>query len=518
MTIQITTTPSEPLRAAQYLRMSTDYQQYSLVNQAAAISLYAAAHNFMIVRSYVDPGRSGVTIKSRPSLQELIRTVQCGRADFDCILVYDVSRWGRFQDLDEAAHYEYICRSAGIHVCYCAEQFENDNSMLNSLLKFMKRMMAGEYSRELSAKVWTAHARCAGMGFSQGSLPPYGLRRMLVDAQGNRKQVLSAKEQKALVTDRVIFVPGPPQEICVVQDVFNRCTQNKQDPIEIAHALNQEGVAAPFGQRWTSNGIRRLISNEKYVGTYVYGRTSQKLHAPLTRNEPQNWIVKKDAIVPIIAPMQFDQAQHLLHAFLQRRSTEHLLDNLRRLLKKKRRLSVTIINREKGTPRSSTYARRFGSLRAAFSLVGFEVPDYSRREELTHKLREFRVRLRQNIIDQLRERGVHVSIHNKPHMLTLNHELKVEVRVLHKQAHQHDSLRTGWVFEINFNKGIDVLISACLDRDNERIEAQYIIPRLSRLHGCYWSGLAKGRVFLEAFRSATLQPLLDAVCRVPIST
>jgi DNA invertase Pin-like site-specific DNA recombinase len=40
------------LRAAQYVRMSTDLQRYSTENQAATIAAYAARHNLTIVRTY----------------------------------------------------------------------------------------------------------------------------------------------------------------------------------------------------------------------------------------------------------------------------------------------------------------------------------------------------------------------------------------------------------------------------------------------------------------------------------
>jgi len=70
------------LPAAQYMRMSTEHQQYSIANQSAAIALYAAAHNIGIVRSFVDEGKSGTTIKGRRALQELIQIVQSGAADF----------------------------------------------------------------------------------------------------------------------------------------------------------------------------------------------------------------------------------------------------------------------------------------------------------------------------------------------------------------------------------------------------------------------------------------------------
>jgi DNA invertase Pin-like site-specific DNA recombinase len=41
--------------------MSTEHQQYSIANQSAAITLYAAAHNIGIVRSFVDEGKSGTS-------------------------------------------------------------------------------------------------------------------------------------------------------------------------------------------------------------------------------------------------------------------------------------------------------------------------------------------------------------------------------------------------------------------------------------------------------------------------
>src|SRR5712671_7312726 len=99
-------------RAAQYVRMSTDYQRYSIENQAAVIAAYAQLHGMSIVRTYRDEGISGLKIKNRMGLTELIEDVRCGSADFRHVLVFDVSRWGRFQDVDESAYYEFICKQA----------------------------------------------------------------------------------------------------------------------------------------------------------------------------------------------------------------------------------------------------------------------------------------------------------------------------------------------------------------------------------------------------------------------
>ena len=111
-----TSPPSEPnrTRAAQYVRMSTEHQQYSTVNQGDVIQEYADRRGYDIVRTYADEGKSGLNVAGREQLRQLIDDVQNGRADFGAILVDDISRWGRFQDADESAYYEYLCKREGI--------------------------------------------------------------------------------------------------------------------------------------------------------------------------------------------------------------------------------------------------------------------------------------------------------------------------------------------------------------------------------------------------------------------
>jgi len=172
------------LPAAQYLRMSTERQQYSLENQAAAIEQYARQQNFNIVKTYRDAGRSGVLIKNRDGLKELLRDVVKDNPGYRAILVYDVSRWGRFQDTDESAHYEFICKSAGIPIHYCAEPFSNDGSISGSILKTLKRSMAAEYSRELGVKTYAGVMRLSQLGFRGGGQAGFGYRRVMVSSTG----------------------------------------------------------------------------------------------------------------------------------------------------------------------------------------------------------------------------------------------------------------------------------------------------------------------------------------------
>src|ERR1035438_3993041 len=237
-------------RAAEYVRMSTEHQQYSTENQSEVIRQYSENRGMAIVRTYTDAGKSGLRIEGRDALKQLIHDVENGKADFSDILVYDVSRWGRFQDADESAYYEYLCRRAKIDVHYCAEQFENDGSPVSTIVKGVKRAMAGEYSRELSTKVFIGQCRLVELGFRQGGAPGYGLRRLLVDDKGEPKGQLDRGEQKSLQTDRVILVPGPAEEVDTVRQIYRLFAERGQSESQIAALLNGDGCRTDLGREW----------------------------------------------------------------------------------------------------------------------------------------------------------------------------------------------------------------------------------------------------------------------------
>ena len=260
------------MRGAQYVRMSTEHQQYSTQNQADKILEYARNRGIEIVRTYADEGKSGLSIGGRNALQQLISDVQNKTADFKVILVYDVSRWGRFQDADESAYYEYICKKNGITVAYVAEQFENDGSPVSTIVKGVKRAMAGEYSRELSAKVFAGQCRLIELGFRQGGSAGYGLRRILLDQNGQYKTELRYGDHKSLVTDRVILVPGPADEIARVNEIFHWFIEDGMTFKSIAERLNGLGLRTDLDRAWTVSIVRQMLKNEKYIGNNVYNR------------------------------------------------------------------------------------------------------------------------------------------------------------------------------------------------------------------------------------------------------
>ncbi len=319
------------LRAAQYVRMSTEHQQYSTDNQSAAIRDYAERRGIEIVRTYADEGKSGLSIGGRTALQRLIADVEGGAADFEVILVYDVSRWGRFQDADESAYYEYICRRAGIAVAYCAEPFENDGSPVSTIVKGVKRAMAGEYSRELSAKVFARQCRLIELGYRQGGPAGYGLRRVLVDASGAVKGALRRGEHKSLQTDRVILVPGPAEEVAWVHAMFRWLIEDDLSFAAIAARLNAAGVRTDGDRPWSARTVRTVLTNEKYIGNNVYNRTSFKLKRLHVDNPPAMWIRGEGAFEGIVPLEVFLTAQDIITARSTRLSDEDLFAQHQRL-------------------------------------------------------------------------------------------------------------------------------------------------------------------------------------------
>src|SRR5574338_614162 len=311
-------TQASLFRAAQYVRMSTEHQQYSTENQADKIKEYAARRGIEIIKTYADEGKSGLRIDGRQALQRLIHDVESGQADFQIILVYDVSRWGRFQDADESAYYEYICRRAGIQVAYCAEQFENDGSPVSTIVKGVKRAMAGEYSRELSAKVFIGQCRLIELGFRQGGPPGYGLRRQLIDQAGATKGNLERGEQKSIQTDSVIIVLGPPEEIETARWIYETFVEDGLSESQIAGRLNGMKVRTDLDREWTRATVNEVLTNEKYIGNNVYNRISFKLKKTRVVNTPDMWIKKEGAFEPIVQPDLFYTAQGIMRARARR--------------------------------------------------------------------------------------------------------------------------------------------------------------------------------------------------------
>jgi DNA invertase Pin-like site-specific DNA recombinase len=461
---------------AAYVRMSTEHQQYSTENQLDRIKEYAARRGMGIIRVFADEGKSGLSVKGRESLRGMIAEVENGKADFKAILAYDVSRWGRFQDADESGYYEYICKRAGINVHYCAEQFENDGSPTSNIIKSVKRSMAGEYSRELSTKVFQGACRLIQLGFKQGGAAGFGLRRVLIDQTGKAKGTLKVGEHKSLQTDRVVLMPGPDDEQEAVRWIYRVFLDEGKTEREIADDLNARNIPTDLARPWTRGTVHQVLTNEKYIGNNVYHRTSFKLKRKHVLNPPEMWIRADHAFPAVVDSMTFAKAQEAILARAKRYSDDQMLNSLKELWSRHGRISGLLIDEQDSMPSSTAFRYRFGSLIRAYQLVGYTPrADYSFLE-INRYLRGRHPEVVQEVITRLSAMGVSVERDPKTELLVLDHELTVSL-VLSR------CLRTGagssrWM--LRFEEGLrpDLTISVRMDETNQAIKDYYLFPAI----------------------------------------
>lgn len=506
--------PETPtIRAAEYVRMSTEHQKYSTDNQAEAIRAYANKRGYEIVKTYADEGKSGLNLSGRLALQSLLSDVENGLADFEALLVYDVSRWGRFQDPDEAATYELRCRRAGVQVHYCAEQFENDGSIGSSIIKTVKRAMAGEYSRELSVKVFAGQANLIRLGYRQGGIAGFGLRRMLIDQAGEAKGLLERGEHKSITTDRVILVPGPDHEVETVREIYDMFVNRNLSERHIADNLNRRGINTDLERAWTRGSVHQLLINEKYIGNNVWARTSFKLKTAHTQNAPEDWVRADGAFAGIVDAHMFTRAQQIIEARSARLSDDRMLELLSGILNRRGYLSGLVIDEMEDCPSSSAFRTRFGSLLRAYALVGFS-PDHDYRYlETNRKLRLLHPSIMEAVLHGIHNVGGIAQKDASTDLFSVNGEFTASIVIARCFKTAAGSLR--WKLRLDTVLKPDITVAVRMDSSNEQAKDYYLLPRLDMrdavLRLAEYNGLS-----MDAYRFDSLDQFYRMAARVSL--
>ena len=470
--------------AAQYVRMSTEDQQYSIENQQSVIQTYAEDHGYVIVSTYEDPGKSGISIRNRAGLRSLLHDVTTGQPRFKTILVYDISRWGRFQDVDEAAHYEFLCRHSGIPVHYCAEQFENDGSLPSSIMKALKRTMAAEYSRELGIKVFAGQQRLVQLGYKVGGMAGYGLRRMMISSDGTQRRILKDNERKAVTTDRVILVPGPKKEVECIRTIFTLASDKRKSPGQIVMELNRRKIVWTKGKSWNNQAVWRVLKNEKYVGCNTWGKTQKKLNGPCRRVARTEWISKNNAFTPIIEQRIFDKVQRLIakRKTYPRKPDSYLLDGMRRVLAREGKLSEKLL-KGRGIFDHRTYCKRFGSVLRAYQLVGYQPSPHAFKSVANQT--EMRC-LRWDLLNKLKAlfpeqlRLMHLRGQRHRQVIELDGHFCVSVHICRPVKESMNGEPRWLLTDHPLERGLPALICTA-DPEHKRLLGFYLIPEFQKI-------------------------------------
>jgi len=374
--------------------------------------------------------------------------------------------------------------------------------------------MAGEYSRELSTKVFKGQCNLIQKGFRQGGAAGYGLRRMLIDQNGEPKGILRRGEHKSLQTDRVILVPGPREELEIVQWIYELFTKEGKQERDVAAELNERGIGSEYGRPWTRGLVHQILINEKYIGNNVYNRVSFKLKKKRVQNPPDMWVRANNAFEAVVEPEMFYVARGIILERNRRFTEQELLDSLKALARKHTLLSGLLIDETDGMPSSSTYRSRFGSLVRAYRLIGYTPDRDYEYVQINRRLRQLHPDLVARIIGQLESLGASVHQEEATDLLLINGEYTASLVLARCQETKAGSLR--WLIRLDQSLAPDVTIAARMSATNEAPDDFYLLPyidiTLPKLLLAEHNG-----VHFDSYRFDTLDYFMDLAVRVKIT-
>jgi len=241
-------------KAAIYARVSSDSQDValSISAQLRALRDYAAKHEYEVVREFVDEAESGRTI-DRPAFKEMIALARTHQPPFEAVLVWKLNRFARSRV--DSITYKTLLKSKGIKVISINEPL--DDSPSGKLLEGVIESIDEFYSANLGQDIKRGMRENAQRGFSSGSRPPYGFHRVAVRD--------GAKTRYKLEPD-----PEGSVAVQVIRRIFDMALRDVGCK-EIAKALNKEVIRTSTGQRWGRTTVHKVLTNEAYCGTLVWG-------------------------------------------------------------------------------------------------------------------------------------------------------------------------------------------------------------------------------------------------------
>lgn len=477
--------PADPatgkVRAVAYYRHSAqDKQKNSVEIQQDQIRKWAEKNNVTIVEEFADHGKSGLTADGRPAFTDMMEQVKNSK-DFDQVLVLDVSRWGRFQDLDLSASYSAACKEHGKEVVYVNLGMEDDGSPIYPLVVGFERWRSAQYSRELSDKVFKGCKKVAEQGYSSGGPAPFAMHRVMVDEEDDPQQVLGPGEHKAISNFRVKMAPGEQHQVQIIQEIFHWFVEDGLDERQIAGRLNQSRMPSPSGRSWNGDGVRRVLKNRTYAGAVVYNRTGGKLKSPRRSNPPSEWIITDNAYEAIIPMEIFERVQARFAERKCRLGTPEMVERLRAIYAKHGVLTDHLVSADGILPTFGTVKQRLGGA------VG-----------TLHQLyASVHTRTRQDVCDLITAQHGLVEVHQD--LLIINRQISVCIQPA-LPLRQDDA--PSWLFKADHRPVVDITIGVPLaDAQGGEILGYLAMPRLLMPNG--WlrlSGSNLGLLTLHGYR------------------
>jgi len=271
------------MNVAIYARVSSEKQDtdLSISAQLKALREYSAKNGHCVVREFVDEAETGRTT-ARPAFREMVSLARRPKRPFDMILIWKYSRFARSRQ--DSIVYKTMLKKAGVQVVSINEHF--DDTPTGRLLEAIIESLDEFYSDNLGEEVTRGMRESVSRGFYLSSRPPYGYRKVRVRD--------GAKERTRLEPD--------PCQASIVVDVFNQVLNGK-GLTEITKELNRKGIPGPKGRDWRKTGLHKILNNEIYTGTFIWGRNSKRGLEPVRA---------ENACQPIVNRETFDRVRKLM--------------------------------------------------------------------------------------------------------------------------------------------------------------------------------------------------------------
>ena len=281
------------MEVAIYARVSSEKQDtdLSISAQLRALRDYAARNGYHVVREFIDQAESGRTA-ARPAFREMLALAKTKQPPFQAILVWKLNRFARSRA--DSITYKTLLRNKGIDVISINEPL--DDSPTGRLLEGVIESIDEFYSANLGQDIKRGMRENASRGFFNDSRPPYGFRKVAVRDGSRTRNKLEPE-------------PDDSVAVQVVRRMFDMALQDVGCKA-IATTLNREGLRTGSGERWGRTTVYKVLNNEAYCGTLVWG--DRPGHPALHSREPP---VRVDGAWPGIVDREtFDLVQRRLAA------------------------------------------------------------------------------------------------------------------------------------------------------------------------------------------------------------
>lgn len=304
------TTKEELLRVAAYIRVSTDSKeqessfelQYSYFNNRISEN-----DNWILVKTYKDYGKSGLSISKRDGFKEMIADAKKKR--FDLLIVKSMSRFAR-NTIDSIKTVRLLLEH-NIEIIFDVEKMhikKNDSELLLSILS--------AFAQEESA--------------SKSTDIRWGMKQKMKEGTYIVKAIYGYRS----VDQQLVINQSEAEVVRLIYELY----LNNNSYGTIKTELEKRDLLSPTGgNTWSTKTIERILSNEKYLGRVTYPKSFSKDYLNnqrfINKGEVTQYTVY-DNHDAIITEDQFNQVQ-----VLKQKRANYDINNKGEKVRKKTKIS-----------------------------------------------------------------------------------------------------------------------------------------------------------------------------------